>query len=168
MAEKFNTNDPGPLIRRKLNEAWAAWELALTTIKGDRGWSPLIRTIADGSRIVLQLYAWAGGQGSAPTVTGYMGASGIVTSIGQAMDIRGPQGAQGDLTQIGRAPNEVPVQGFLGALASLDELGVTQVLRHTLLSKPGDVWRERVSDTQTIIKYHGDDGIVRSRLEAWT
>ncbi|CAM4399583.1 hypothetical protein COAQ111491_21895 [Comamonas aquatilis] len=34
-------------------------------------------------------------------------------------------------------------------------------------SQPGDIWSEYVSNTQTIRKFHGFDGVVRSYTETW-
>ncbi|CUA97910.1 hypothetical protein [Comamonas thiooxydans] len=69
---------------------------------------------------------------------------------------------------VGVAPNQVPIGQQLGALAFMDVVGVTVVRRHPLDSKPGDIWREWVSDSTTTIKFHGFDGVVRTRTEAWT
>ena len=68
----------------------------------------------------------------------------------------------------GAAPNQVPAGLHLGALAFSDVVGSTVVRRAVLDSKPGDIWREYVSDTTTTIKFHGFDGVIRSRTEAWT
>lgn len=63
---------------------------------GDTGWSPIFAIVADGIRKVLQLTGWTGGTGTAPTTTGlYIGASGYVVSINDAVDIRGAQGDSG-------------------------------------------------------------------------
>lgn len=62
---------------------------------GPRGWSPLLRVVIDGARRVVELYDWTGGHGAKPDVTGYLGATGIVSDIAQATDIRGPAGPNG-------------------------------------------------------------------------
>lgn len=66
--------------------------------QGDRGWSPSYSVVSDGTRRVLRLDAWIGGQGIAPTtgVGQYLAASGYVLLPADALDIRGPQGAKGD------------------------------------------------------------------------
>lgn len=71
-------------------------------------------------------------------------------------------------TPFGTAPNQLPAGLHLGALAFSDVVGSTVVRRAVFDSKPGDVWREYVSDTVTNIKFHGFDGVIRSRTEAWT
>lgn len=54
------------------------------------------------------------------------------------------------------------------AIAKLDAtFGKTQVLLSAPVSKPGDVWREYVSDTETVLKFHGYDGIIRAKTESW-
>lgn len=93
----FYDKQPGPERREKLNELYATWEAAIGgVVKGDKGWSPLIRAVADGERVVLQLYDWTGGQGTKPTQTGYLGATGYVSDISLAIDFRGPIGTQGN------------------------------------------------------------------------
>jgi len=64
---------------------------------GERGWSPSLAVRDDGARRVLQLVAWVGGQGTAPTigVGEYIGASGFDPSISNGVDIRGPEGPSG-------------------------------------------------------------------------
>ncbi|GGB10248.1 hypothetical protein GCM10011491_42760 [Brucella endophytica] len=64
-------------------------------LAGRRGWSPLLRVVADGARRVLQLYDWTAGHGPKPNVYGYLGPNGIVSDITQATDIRGPEGPNG-------------------------------------------------------------------------
>lgn len=93
----FYDKQPGPERREKLNELYATWEAAMgNVVKGDKGWSPLIRAVADAERVVLQLYDWTGGQGVKPTQTGYIGATGYVSDISLAIDFRGPIGTQGN------------------------------------------------------------------------
>lgn len=91
----FVDGDPGPEIRRKLNEMVAIWEQAILEAAGPAGWSPVFTIVSDGSRRVLQLVDWVGGEDTKPTTTGYIGASGIVLDIANAIDIRGPIGATG-------------------------------------------------------------------------
>jgi len=63
---------------------------------GDDGWSPLLRVATDGDRRVLELYDWTGGEGTAPTASGYLSASGLTATIGDAIDVRGSAGSDGD------------------------------------------------------------------------
>lgn len=60
--------------------------------QGDKGWSPLLATVEDGTRRVLQVTGWTGGTGDVPAVGLYVGASGLVVSISDGVDIRGPGG----------------------------------------------------------------------------
>ena len=92
----FYDTMPGPLRRDTLNEMWGVWQDAIgSTIKGDAGWSPLIRSVQDGDRVVLEVYDWTGGQGAKPTQIGFLGSTGFVATAALAVDIRGPQGLQG-------------------------------------------------------------------------
>jgi len=70
--------------------------------KGAAGWAPVFAVASDGLRRVLQLVDWAGGEGTKPAISGadgatlYLGTSGFVIDITQAVDIRGSQGIQGE------------------------------------------------------------------------
>lgn len=69
---------------------------------------------------------------------------------------------------VGAEPHQVPAGQHLGALAYADAISTLPVSRHARTSQPGDVWREWTSDTATTIKFHGFDGVIRTRTEAWT
>lgn len=60
---------------------------------GSDGWSPVFAIATDGERRVLQVGSWAGGDGVPPASGGYVGASGLVPDIEDAIDIRGPAGS---------------------------------------------------------------------------
>ncbi|CAM4266281.1 hypothetical protein COAQ111491_14035 [Comamonas aquatilis] len=96
---------------------------------------------------------------------GDTGAQGIQGLKGDA----GATGATGafDMGQIGTAPDQVPSVQQLGRSVFLDNTGVTTVQMHVPDSQPGDIWSEYVSNTQTIRKFHGFDGVVRSYTETW-
>lgn len=60
---------------------------------GTNGWSPLLAIASDGARRVEQIIGWTGGSGNPPAYTNqYIGASGIVEDIADAVDIRGATG----------------------------------------------------------------------------
>ena len=66
---------------------------------GDNGWSPILASANDGARRVLQVSGWTGGAGTPPASGKYVGPSGLVDAIADAVDVRGaqgPQGSQGD------------------------------------------------------------------------
>lgn len=69
---------------------------------------------------------------------------------------------------VGTGPAEIPTNALLGKMAYTNDVGVTQMYRTPIQSKPGDVWREWVSNTSTVIKFHGFDGVIRTRTESWT
>lgn len=68
---------------------------------GSKGWSPVLSVFVDGSRRVLQVTDWTGGQGTKPTSGQYVGALGLTFDIFQAIDIRGATGAQGVAGPVG-------------------------------------------------------------------
>ena len=88
----FSDGDPGPEIRRKLNEMVGTWEAALENTFGPQGWSPVLSVATDGTRRVFQVVDWVGGEGTKPTLLGYIGSTGIVADIAQAVDLRGASG----------------------------------------------------------------------------
>lgn len=100
----FTDGDPGPEIRRKLNEMVGIWEQALEEAQGPQGWSPSLSIVADSERRVVRVTDWIGGEGTKPTITGYLGATGIVSNIANAVDVRGstgPAGPKGDTGDTG-------------------------------------------------------------------
>lgn len=67
-----------------------------TGATGDKGWSPILAVITDGTRRVLQIVDWAGGAGTKPSTTNqFIGTTGIVSTAAAAADIRGPAGTDG-------------------------------------------------------------------------
>lgn len=66
-----------------------------TGAAGSNGWVPTLAVVADGARSVQQVVDWTGGTGTKPTTGLYVGASGFVTPIANAVDIRGATGATG-------------------------------------------------------------------------
>lgn len=65
---------------------------------GDKGWSPVLATVTDGQRRVLQISDWTGGQGTKPATGSYIGPTGLVPDAASAVDIRGAQGPSGSVT----------------------------------------------------------------------
>ena len=92
----FYDGQPGPEIRRALNEMGILFVAAVEGAYGPQGWSPVLSLQADGARRVFAIVDWTGGQGTKPTLTGYMGPAGIVATAAEAVDVRGPQGVKGD------------------------------------------------------------------------
>lgn len=56
---------------------------------GTDGWSPLLAAQPNGSKLVIAVVGWFGGTGTPPTVTGFLGPSGIVETAIEATDFRG-------------------------------------------------------------------------------
>ena len=67
----------------------------MTGADGDDGWSPAFAVVTDGERRVLQVSSWVGGTGTPPASGQYVGSTGLVTDIAQAIDIRGAAGTSG-------------------------------------------------------------------------
>jgi hypothetical protein len=67
---------------------------------GDTGWSPVFAVVADGTRRVLQVSDWTGGEGTKPATGSYIGTTGLVANIADAVDIRGTTGTSAPATQI--------------------------------------------------------------------
>lgn len=65
---------------------------------GDDGWSPVLAIVTDGVRRVHRVVDWTGGTGAEPIVGLYVGATGLVSDIADAVDVRGPQGSAGSGT----------------------------------------------------------------------
>lgn len=63
---------------------------------GTDGWSPEFSTVSDGSRRVHRIVDWHGGSGDKPDTGAYIGATGFVSDIKDAVNIRGPAGEDGD------------------------------------------------------------------------
>jgi Microcystin-dependent protein len=56
---------------------------------GFDGWTPVIANIRDDKRFVMQVTNWIGGQGIKPETGYYIGESGFVENMSEAVDIRG-------------------------------------------------------------------------------
>ncbi|MCX6216380.1 collagen-like protein [Spirosoma sp.] len=67
-----------------------------TIVQGTLGWTPILATVADGERLVQQVVDWTGGFPTKPSTGQYVGATGLVATLDQAVNIRGSQGLKGD------------------------------------------------------------------------
>ena len=63
--------------------------------KGDMGWSPVFALAPHGTSRVLQITDWVGGEGTKPATGSYIGATGLVGNIVDALNIRGVTGEKG-------------------------------------------------------------------------
>ncbi len=63
--------------------------------QGQKGWSPILAIVSDGTRRVIQIADWTGGQGTKPATGQYISSAGLTSIIEDAVDIRGSQGLQG-------------------------------------------------------------------------
>ncbi|MBO9100007.1 MULTISPECIES: hypothetical protein [unclassified Rhizobium] len=64
--------------------------------QGDKGWTATLQLVADGPRSVFRVSAYVGGAGELPTGVGlFVGSTGLVANIADAVDVRGMIGLQG-------------------------------------------------------------------------
>ncbi len=63
-------------------------------IKGDRGWVPVLASVTDSTRRVFRVVDWSGGEGAKPATGKYVGATGLVDLIADAVDMRGAEGPE--------------------------------------------------------------------------
>ena len=84
----------------------------IASIPAARSWVPLFVVENHGSRSVLRIRDWSGGQGTKPA-TGYVGSTGLVSNHANATDIRGATGIQG-LQGLQGDSGPVGPQGDLG------------------------------------------------------
>lgn len=109
----FQDGDLGPDIRRKLNEMGVAFDAAIAGAYGPQGWSAVLALVSDVERRVFEIVDWIGGEDTKPTELGFIGATGIVANIAEAVDVRGSIGAQG-LTGLAGADGADGVNGTDG------------------------------------------------------
>lgn len=96
--------DPGPQGSSAYQVALAEgfvgtveeWLESLIGPQGFNGWSPILAVENDGARRVLRVVDWTGGSGTEPVSGLYIGVTGLVADIADAVDIRGPQGLPGN------------------------------------------------------------------------
>lgn len=89
---------------------------------GLEGWSPVFAIEADAARRVLKVVEWAGGEGDPPEANFYIGPTGIVGEIAEAVDLRGPSGSgTGDVVGPGVAAiGNIPTFGNTGGTSLVD------------------------------------------------
>ena len=71
-------------------------QVIVSATLGGAGWSPVLSLVTDGNRRVFQIVNWVGGSGTPPATGGYIGTSGLVSSITSAVDVRGSPGLPGE------------------------------------------------------------------------
>lgn len=81
-------------------------------IKGNKGWTPVFAVVANGERRVQQVVDWQGGEGPKPTIGKYVGQTGFVSVIADAIDIRGPIGLTGTTDFDGLTNKPTTLSGY--------------------------------------------------------
>ncbi len=56
---------------------------------GKNAWEPVIAVVPDGFRLVMQIANWVGGEGPKPMTGLYIGPTGYVDEIAEAVDVKG-------------------------------------------------------------------------------
>lgn len=140
--------------------------IAIQGVQGYTGWSPRFAVVADGTRRVLQLVGYIGGQGTAPTenVGQYVSTGGYTPTIGNATDIRGASGTEGlSAYQVAVA------NGFVGSqsawLSSLVGLSAYQIAVSLGFSGTESAWilsLQGANGTDPGIFFTWDDSTVDS------
>ncbi|WP_080056866.1 hypothetical protein [Spirosoma aerolatum] len=67
----------------------------LDLIEADASWSPVLAGVQYGTNTVIKVVDWVGGNGVKPAVNLYLGATGYVSDIAQAVSFRGATGPAG-------------------------------------------------------------------------
>lgn len=75
---------------------------------GTAGWSPILAVVNDGTRRVLQVTDWTGGAGTKPATGSYVGPTGLVALVANAVDIRGASGAGDTAVSVSYAASITP------------------------------------------------------------
>ena len=121
--------------------------LDFTLARGNAGWTPVPAFVVDGSRIVLRIVDWTGGQGPKPAAGLYVGATGFVPAIANAVDLRGPVSGvaitgtptAGQLT-VFDGPTSVRAGGVLSAFGqSLIAAATASAVKQLLAVASGDI-----------------------------
>ena len=110
---------------------------------GNDGWTPDIALKSDGLRRVFQVVDWTGGSGTKPTINQYIGATGLTTTLADAVDLRGARGLQG------QQGSGLPIGSF-------------QILGYRTRRTSGGSWSSSGSTGGSVSGY-----TYVGRLEAW-
>jgi microcystin-dependent protein len=102
---------------------------------GENGWSPVFEVVSDGSRRVFHVADWVGGDGTKPGIGQYLGASGLVALIGDAVNSRGSGSGANDVTGPVSATNDSLAK--FGNLSGGSILGLSRTGVSSLLTKAG-------------------------------
>lgn len=81
---------------------------------GSAGWTPVFGITLDGARAVQEVIDWVGGTGDKPDVGVYVGETGFVIDIADAVNIRGASGSgTGDMQATTYDPQNIAGDAFL-------------------------------------------------------
>ena len=148
----FYDGQLGPEIRTKLNELGDLFQTGVDGLLSLQGWSPVLSAVADGSREVLRIVDWVGGDGDKPTTLGYVGASGIVADAASAVNVKGGVGNPGPANSLSIG-TVVP-----GASASATISGTAPAQELNLVLPKGDTGPQGIQGIQGIQGVQGEKG----------
>ena len=148
----FYDGQLGPEIRTKLNELGDLFQTGVDGLLSLQGWSPVLSVVADGSREVLRIVDWVGGDGDKPTTLGYVGASGIVADAASAVNVKGSVGNPGPANSLSIG-TVVP-----GASASATISGTAPTQELNLVLPKGDTGSQGIQGIQGIQGVQGEKG----------
>lgn len=94
--------------------------------RGEDGWSPVLAVITDLERRVFQVSDWTGGTGTKPATGLYVGDSGLVADLVDALNIRGPAGS-GDISGPGVSVVDENLAAWNGTSGSaIEDSGISK------------------------------------------
>lgn len=89
---------------------------------GDDGWSPVFSIVTDGERRVQQVTSWTGGTGTPPASGVYVGPTGFVAAIADAVDIRGATGPAGSPANVVPSIHALRLLDIASSIPNTDDL----------------------------------------------
>lgn len=94
-------------------------------LNGSNGWSPVFSIVNRSNDRVLQVTTWVGGEGTMPPTGQYVGSTGLVSNISDAVNVKGDKGDTGSTGATGATGN-TGSQGLKGwsplVMVKTDEL----------------------------------------------
>ena len=92
------TKDFQKKIEKAINEPSKKETVYINSVgvgaSGRDGWTPVFALYSDSGQVYQRILDWAGGKGEKPPV-GYLGETGVVSSLNDATNVRGPAGDGG-------------------------------------------------------------------------
>ena len=113
-------------------------ELNLGIPDGVDGWTPQLALVSDGTRRVLQVIDWTGGEGEKPATGLYVGPAGLIADMATATDIRGIPG-EGDMSTPVYDPQGIGADAFNASNMASGNLPMARTPTLTTASNQGAI-----------------------------